>query len=93
MLRPMYHENKIELFVIDEIHCIKSWGEDFRFEYLQLYKLKTLFGTIPLLGLTATANLKYRKDIETHLRRQFIVYESSFNRQNLIYIHIDKTEL
>jgi superfamily II DNA helicase RecQ len=47
--------------VIDEIHCVKQWGEDFRFAYKDLKQLKEKYNTVPILGLSATATISTRK--------------------------------
>ena len=53
-----HEKNMIDRFVIDEAHCVSSWGQDFRPDFLRLSSLKELFPKIPILTLTATATKK-----------------------------------
>ena len=55
---------KLDRIVIDEVHCVVSWGKSFRREYLALGKLYDSFPDVPILGLTATATDKVIKSIE-----------------------------
>src|SRR5579859_3722863 len=50
---------RISMIVIDEAHCISTWGHDFRPHYQRIVRLlSALPATVPVLGLTATANAR-----------------------------------
>ncbi|MBC7085269.1 MAG: DNA helicase RecQ [Methanomethylovorans sp.] len=77
---------KINLFAIDESHCISEWGHDFRPEYRKLSILKKKYPRIPIIALTATATPKVREDTISHLHIEGCkIYVASFNRKNLLY--------
>ena len=76
----------VNLFAIDEAHCISEWGHDFRPEYRQINSLRGVFPEVPLMALTATATERVRADIITQLHlREPACYTASFNRPNLTY--------
>ncbi len=81
----------IALFAIDEAHCISQWGHDFRPEYAALGLLKTHFPTTPIIALTATADKQTRQDIVVKLNYQPQKYVASFNRPNIHYKVVPKT--
>ncbi|MBI2786793.1 MAG: DNA helicase RecQ [Legionella longbeachae] len=84
-------ECHISLFAIDEAHCISQWGHDFRPEYAALGVLKTQFPDIPIIALTATADKQTRQDIVVKLNYTPKKYIASFNRPNIHYKVVPKT--
>jgi ATP-dependent DNA helicase RecQ len=83
----------IAQFAIDEAHCISEWGHDFRPEYRELKKLRDHFPDAPVMALTATATERVRADVIKELKlRDPRFYVASFNRPNLTYRVVPKTE-
>ena len=78
--------------VVDEAHCVSSWGHNFRPDYLYLAQAHKDLGAPPILALTATAPTRVRQDIEqqlfgrnqasTHARRLRVIVADSY-RPNL----------
>ena len=56
-------ERELELFVVDEAHCVSQWGHDFRPDYLTLGAAVERLGRPPVLALTATATEEVRADV------------------------------
>lgn len=80
----------ISLLVVDEAHCISTWGHDFRPSYRQIIKLVYALiqkkSDVKLLALTATANKKTETDIKTQLtvdKQKIIVHRESMDRPNI----------
>lgn len=64
---------KINLFVIDEAHCISQWGHEFRPDYLKLESIINRLGNPPILALSATVTRTVKKDIVQTLKRPNII--------------------
>ena len=76
----------INLFAIDEAHCVSQWGHDFRQDYLGLHVLAERFPRIPRLALTATADARTRSEIVTRLKlTKPARFVSGFDRPNIRY--------
>lgn len=95
LINPQFLERltqcNLSLFAIDEAHCISQWGHDFRPEYASLGVLKTQFPGVPIIALTATADKQTRQDIVKKLNYQPQKYVASFNRPNIHYKVVPKT--
>jgi ATP-dependent DNA helicase RecQ len=72
------------LFVVDEAHCVSSWGHDFRPDYLRLGEVRARLGNPPAVGLTATASPPVREEVQQRLRMTDpLVLVHGFDRPNI----------
>jgi ATP-dependent DNA helicase RecQ len=80
----------INFVVVDEAHCISTWGHDFRPSYRQIihfiHEIEQKNSQVKVLGITATANQKTELDITQQLGemgQQIIVQRQSMERPNI----------
>ena len=79
-------ETEVDLFVIDEAHCLSEWGHDFRPAFLALGAAVKALGSPPVLALTATATERVIGDVIGQLElEQPAVVNLGVYRENLHY--------
>jgi ATP-dependent DNA helicase RecQ len=91
--------------VVDEAHCISTWGHDFRPDFLQIARLLPTGpdgAKLPVHALTATATKQVQEEIKATLGmgdsgtsgRELVVRTGDFVRDNLVFrvYHVSKRE-
>jgi ATP-dependent DNA helicase RecQ len=90
-LHVLYQKGQLNLFAIDEAHCVSQWGHDFREDYLTLHMLHQHFPTVPRIALTATADVFTQKEmvnrLDMHTAKWFM---GGFDRPNIHYRIVEK---
>lgn len=76
-------KGRIGLLVIDEAHCISSWGHDFRPDYQLISRLLLANAETPVLCTTATANNRVTEDIAAQLGTGTFVLRGQLTRESL----------
>ena len=93
LLDRLHAAGSLNLFAIDEAHCVSQWGHDFRPEYIQLGLLAERYPGVVRVALTATADTATRREIVDKLHlggaRRFV---ASFDRPNIRYRVVEKNE-
>ena len=75
---------RISMIVIDEAHCISTWGHDFRPHYRRIVRLlNALPKNVPILALTATANKRVEQDVLQQIGEGTQVVRGTMQRPNL----------
>lgn len=80
----------VKLVVVDEAHCISTWGHDFRPSYRQIlqfvHAVMNKDKSVRVLGLTATADRSTERDIKEQLSlpgRPLEVLRETMDRPNI----------
>jgi ATP-dependent DNA helicase RecQ len=82
--RALLRRAAINLFVVDEAHCVSHWGHDFRPDYLDLGTVIEELGRPTVLAMTATATDEVVDDIVRQLRiPDAEIVHTGFYRPNL----------
>ena len=90
-LAKLNSEKKLSFFVVDEAHCIDTWGKEFRPAYQELGVLGQY--DVPLVALTGTATTQTLEVIASTLNMQDPhTIKMPSRRDNLIYSVVDKKE-
>jgi bloom syndrome protein len=84
LLKDLHNEGLFPRLVIDEAHCVSTWGHDFRDSYLKLKLIKKYITNLRITALTATATPIVKEDIINILELENPHIEASgFFRPNL----------
>ncbi|MBY5439084.1 RecQ family ATP-dependent DNA helicase [Rhizobium leguminosarum] len=85
--RKALTESRPEYLVVDEAHCVDTWGRDFRPEYGRLGEIRKKLGSPPVLAFTATAGKAMQKRILSSLRIEDAeVFVRGVDRPNIALI-------
>lgn len=68
IMKQVQQNHSIDLLAIDEAHCVSKWGHDFRVQYRNLWKLRSILKGVPVLAVTATATPQVQQDICSSLK-------------------------
>lgn len=84
-------KEKTLALVVDEVHCISEWGEDFRKDFRYLYELRSAVHA-PVIALTATSTDAVKCDIIKYLQiEDACIIQRSPDRPN-IFLDICKAQ-
>ena len=89
VIDDLYKNDKISRIVVDEVHCICTWGHDFRPAYLYLKHWRLQYPKIPISAFTSTATKYVESEIRYHLTLyKPLVIRGGYYRSNLqISVH------
>lgn len=85
----------VSFVVVDEAHCISSWGHDFRPAFRRIINLMQILpANIPVLATTATATITVAQDIKNQIGGDIELIRGDLLRDNLKLnvIHVNSEE-
>ncbi len=68
MLSSDVYQHNLVAFVVDEAHCVNTWGDDFRKTYAEIGQVRSIIpAAVNILALTATATHETYQIVLTRL--------------------------
>jgi len=97
--RRSVEQREIGAWILDEVHCLSKWGQDFRTDYRYVGRFiresAGKEGLPPVLCLTATAKPDVIRDITDYFQRTMgvtlLVFNGGANRDNLDFAVVETT--
>lgn len=90
-LNTLSQRKQLNMFIIDEAHCIENWGKDFRPSYQQLGVLRKY--NVPFVALTGTATDRTLNTISSVLKMQdHVIVRLPCRRNNMCFSVVTKQE-
>jgi RecQ family ATP-dependent DNA helicase len=87
----IFNGHPVQMWAIDEAHCISEWGHDFRPSYTRLGRSLEKFNPSQIIALTATANARVIAEISQILKIQDCVFKTySPDRPNITYMAVGR---
>ncbi|XP_057312385.1 uncharacterized protein LOC130653907 [Hydractinia symbiolongicarpus] len=87
LLKSNTLQKEVKAIVVDEAHCIDTWDDSFRKEFLNLGAIRSFFLDIPVLALTATSTVKTTSRIKSVLgMRDCVFLTINPNRSNVFLV-------
>lgn len=85
---------KIAMVVVDEAHCVSTWGHDFIPSYRKIVNLVNLLPlNFAVLATTATATRRVENDIKTQVGKNIVSIRGNLLRENLnLFVIIVQSE-
>ena len=77
----------VSLVAIDEAHCVRLWGKDFRQAYQELRFIRILCPSVPIMALSATLppSLEFLVSRDIGLRKPYSSVSRPLDCQNILY--------
>lgn len=83
-LKELHNRGLLNKFIIDESHCISTYGNDFRKSYRRLSILKQEFPNTPIMSISGSITPTIKSDVISQLNIPGCsVYTTSYYRSNL----------
>lgn len=62
------YKDRLVAVAIDEAHCVKTWGDEFRVAFAEIGELRSFFpSNVRIIALTATATVQILKSVTLRL--------------------------
>lgn len=87
IVQARIQQMQVNLFAIDEAHCISEWGQDFRPSYQKVRVLREIHPDVPVIALTASATKDSLEAIKNSLQLTApLIIKYSFERDNIAFL-------